>query len=686
MSKKSLPLWLSLFLLPWHLCGQTSVKDTIVKENYHLDSVVVTGTGTLHKIHNAPVQTEVISSRTLNSYQGKSLEEILSAISPSFDFNQTDMGAGLQMNGLSSGYVLILLNGRRLPQTMGGQVDLNKISPSSIERIEIVKGAASSLYGSDAIAGVINIITKRVTHPFKLENTTRYGSYNDLRQFDKIVLNSKRWSSETSFTLKRSDGWKNTDKELYRNVVYDNSVTKTANKFLDWSISQRIGFIANENLNLHLEAQFYKKDIYRPMGNPQYSTFNMAYVSQSYNMGGRYELGRKNYLLFDVNYNWDEYLHKYKAQTHEEYVDSQGSIYHPVFYAGDHERQTLQQSMIANLKGVFNIHNHQITTGVEYNQDFLKAPHRLQGDKIQDTYSFALFTQDEWNVTKGFNVTYGFRVIEHEHFGFRFSPKVSLLYKVMPGLNWRATYASGFKTPTLKELYYRYEKTMMSKLVLYLGDKNLKPQLSDYLSTAIDYKQGDFTMSLNLFYNKIRQMIALVEIPTEAYDHVNEIDRTMMYKNLENAHSSGLEINVDYNFLKYFSIGGGYSYNDASGNLLNADNKIEHIRIDGSAFHHATLRATWNKDITKTYTIKASIFGRIQSKRFYKSYGDAPGYNLWRLNTGHAFKLSTQNKLELNVGVDNIFDFKDTRPYGYNYGTKTPGRTYYLSLKYEFRH
>ena len=166
----------------WLLAVGTSAQTMIVRTD-SLQEVVVTGTGTQHLLKDAPVQTEVISRRQLQQYAGKSIEDILTGLTASFDFSENDMGSHLQMNGLGNSYVLILIDGRRLHGDNGGENDLSLIDPNNIEKIEIVKGASSALYGSDAIAGVINIITKKHREKGAMfENTTRVGSYGDVRQ------------------------------------------------------------------------------------------------------------------------------------------------------------------------------------------------------------------------------------------------------------------------------------------------------------------------------------------------------------------------------------------------------------------------------------------------------------------------------------------------------------------------
>ncbi|WP_296953669.1 TonB-dependent siderophore receptor, partial [Porphyromonas sp.] len=145
-------LQLLILLLPATLMAQEATPaaaqtDSLIWASvdslsvFNLDEVVVTGTGTNYLLKNAPVQTEIINAKTLESYGSASLTEILSGLIPSIDFSHSDMGTAMQMGGLSSQYILILLNGKRLMSDLGGQTNLDMIDPTRIERIEVVKGA-----------------------------------------------------------------------------------------------------------------------------------------------------------------------------------------------------------------------------------------------------------------------------------------------------------------------------------------------------------------------------------------------------------------------------------------------------------------------------------------------------------------------------------------------------------------
>ena len=239
--------------------AKASEKEVTMQE------IVVTATGTQHTLRDVPVQTEVISRKVLDSFGGKSIEEILGSLTASFAFNEGDMGSQMQLNGLGNNYILILIDGKRIHGDVGGENDLGLIDPHNIERIEIVKGAQSALYGSDAMAGVINIITKK--HPeagVYADNTTRYGMHNDLRQHNTLAFNIGKFGSQTNFQMQRSDGWQNTAEEFAEGMVLTDSKNKTVNAFRNWQIAERLTYRPLSNLEFYADGSYYIKHICRP--------------------------------------------------------------------------------------------------------------------------------------------------------------------------------------------------------------------------------------------------------------------------------------------------------------------------------------------------------------------------------------------------------------------------------------
>ncbi len=648
------------------------------KSSTSLDELVVTGTGTTHHIRTAPIMTEVIGKKFLSMYSGQSLEDIFSGLSPSFDFNENIMGSNIQMNGLGNKYILILLNGERIHGDVGGQNLLGLVNPSDIEKVEIVKGASSSLYGSDAIAGVINVITKKSTAKIELQNNTRFASYNVIQQKNSIALSKGKWHSTTKFNLKHSDGWQNTKKEWYRRRIFDNSVSKTVNEFTDYKIIQKIAFKPNKKFSTNLEGSFYQKGIKRPTGVPQYVTYNMSYKSHSYAARAKYRLNDNTLFTFNTNYSKTRYFHDFTHITEEEHVLEDGTIIHPIYYPDEQFEVNNQERWLAHLKSVFSLTPKQtISAGIEYQKDGLTSPYRLLSQKESDFF-FAGYVQDEYNISKTINLTGGVRLIQHEVFGMHVTPKISAM-KTWKNFNFRATWSKGFKTPTIKELHYHYERTMMAKLRLYLGNENLNPETSNYYSVAVEYNRKKLSFNVTAYHNNLKDMITLMEVPTSYDDRIRGVDKTMQYQNIEDAKINGIEVTAKYKPISELNIGGGYSYTDANGHFINDDNEIEAMIINGTAHHRANVYALWNHTWEK-YALGIGFFIKGQTKRYYRTYGDADGYVTCRMNTQHKLLSLSKYNVEINTGIDNIFDYKEDKPYGYNYATKTPGRTFYISL------
>ena len=211
------------------------------------------------------------------------------------------------MNGLGNSYILILIDGKRIHGDNGGENDLGLIDPHNIEKIEIVKGASSALYGSDAIAGVINIITKRHdTDGVLLENTTRGGSYGELRQHNGIAFNFGKLKSYTNFQLQHSDGWQNTSREDPHQTEFliTDSRNKTVNRYTNWQVAEHLTYALNKNIELYADGSIYRKRIYRPSGNHpgvDVKTYDLRYNNASVSAGGKWKLNDTDLLTLDVD-------------------------------------------------------------------------------------------------------------------------------------------------------------------------------------------------------------------------------------------------------------------------------------------------------------------------------------------------------------------------------------------------
>ena len=687
--KRMRQIWLAGLVL-LSLSAEVSAQSNVAMQD-SIPEIVVTGTGTEHYLKDAPVQTEVISRKMLDSYAGATLEDILSGLCASFDFSAGDMGANMQLGGLGNGYILILVDGKKMHGDVGGQNNLGLIDPARIERIEIVKGAASALYGSDAIAGVVNIILKKHRENILIENTSRGGSYGEFRQSNTVQFKVGKFTSSTNFQLKHSDGWQNTTYEDPNRYEYPitNSINKTVNRYTDWQVAQRFDYQATKDLSLYADGSFYRKRIYRPCGVPDYKTYDFLYRNSSVATGGKLKLKNSNSIMLDVNYDSHAYYYMYTRETWDkEYDDSGKEISFP-YFPGDKGLQSDQSRLLLQLKGIFNLpYFNRLSVGTDTEINWLDAPRRLdEKDQVSD-YTTSFYAQDEWTPIERLNITAGGRLTVNQNFGVRITPKVSALYK-LGAFNLRATYSEGFKTPTLKELHYRYIR-QMSIISLNLGNTELDPQTSRYVSGGLEYNGTRFSINVTGYCNWVDNMITLVTIPLSQApgDLVVTYDpaRVRQYQNMDDARTYGVDVNAKWTPVQSLTLTGGYSYLDTEANQYDEEDQVmKHVIIDGMAHHRATVSAIWTHAWRRrNYRLGIGVYGRIQSKRYYQDDGNGKAYNLWRLNTRHQFKLGKRWNAEVNAGIDNIFNYYETTYHSLNYGTTTAGRTFYGSLMIQF--
>lgn len=685
------------YIITVSFIGYESLQDTLLLQenipnlNYTLKpretrmhEIVITGTGTEHYLKDAPVQTEVISGKALNEYAGRSIEDILGGLSSSLIFNQNDMGSNIQLNGLKNDYILILIDGRRINGDVGGQNDLNRINMNNIDRIEIVKGAVSSLYGSDAIGGVINFISKKEKDKFSASNNSRVGEYGDISQSNNINWSHSKLTSSTAFTLRHTDGWRNTTQEWHRGKLTENSVTKTINRSTNYTVSEKLIYKLNKNLELSADASYYEKWTYRPTGEPLWRVNGFYYRNQTYGAGAKYNLPNKNVITMDVSSDRYDYFYDYTGREYTNYFDENGDRI--VYYPDERIIQSSQRRWMGNLKGIFYLGKcNTLNTGVEYIWEKLVSPYRLDGNRAI-SYSVSAYVQDEWNATDQLNITIGIRYGHNKDFDNTFSPKISAMYK-LGDFNLRGTYSNGYKAPTVKELYYHYYTTLMSKFKAYYGDTKLKPQKSNYYAANAEYIVPKFKVSVTAYHNRIRDMISLQHTETSYEDKLLLVEETMKYVNLAKARTYGIDVTFEAQLPYSIRLGGGYSWLDAKAQRTDDEDAVDYmqyIHINGTSRHNITAKASWVHS-WKKYKLGINVNGRYQSERYYISDGNAKGFQLWRLNTSHSILNKKKIKLDINVGVDNIFNYIDRTPFGHNRGTTSPGRNYYASVTIKFQ-
>jgi len=674
--------------------------QTDVWRSDSLQEVVVTGTGTQHLLKDAPVQTEVITQKMLRQYGGKSLEDILAGLTALFAFAEGDMGSQMQLNGLGNNYILILIDGKRIHGDVGGENDLGLIDPHNIEKIEIVKGAQSALYGSDAMAGVINIITKKhIEKGIYADNTTRYGTHNDLRQHNSLAFTLGKFSSQTNFQMQRNDGWQNTAEEFAEATVLTDSKNKTVNKFRNWQIAERLTYKLMSGLELYAEGSYYKKNIMRPLNGTHPScdvyTYDLRYNNASASVGGKWYPGsKKDVITLDIDWNKHAYYYDYTKGTYEymllkgeEYGELNGEWYSVLMQPGQSKLQSDQQRVMGQLKGIFYLPcDNTLNVGAEYRYDYLKAPERTETGTASDQTA-ALYVQDELNMLKWLNITAGLRLVDNRSFGLRLTPKVSAMLSA-GDFRFRLGWSQGFKTPTVKELHYRYLHVMGSSTFFNIGNTDLNPQTSNYCSANVEYRGRRLTAAVTGYLNKLDNMIALVNVPvgeipagiTTAYlgDGSGNV-QARMYKNMDDARTCGLDFTLSYKVMTGLTLNAAYSYLDTKAHLYDASkDRMTTVVIDGTAHHKWNVSAMYSHTFSPSYALGISLSGRGSSTRYYENNGNGKAFQIWRINTTH--DLGRQDRMlayRIEAGVDNIFNYVDRTMRPYHLGNNTSGTTVY---------
>ena len=649
-------------------------EELIIELQEHplnLNQVVITGTGTHHKMKETPVPIEVISNKEISNAGVSNFQQALSILNPSFSFTTNAMGTTNTINGLSNSHILVLVDGQKLAGNMSGSTDISRVNMSNVKRIEVLKGAASSLYGSDAIGGVINIITNESKTPVSASSYTKYGSNKQFEQSINADFYTQKFASYTAYTRRQSDGWQlNPEAVSIKNGIAgepSRTVRMASDKFSSNIASQKFIFNPTKSLSIYANGSFYNKDIDRPSTIEDKSGYEYTLISRAYNfgLGAKYLLGKSNYISLDLyNDNYDN-SNKYIVDV----KDKKGNLINSI---GDISLNQKQHYYSANAKTVINLGQYNILSGgLEYVNERLNNPGSLPEPK--NNYTYSVYAQDEIKFLNNFKAIVGGRYVYHQKFGSKFTPKVSLMYSI-DNFNVRASFAQGFRAPSLKELYYVKE----NRSSISLGNPNLKAENSNYYSLNFEYNCKFFAASASAYINDVKNLISLEDVADPSlipnYDSKNKY---LMYQNIASANVKGFDISLR-SYLGYgFALSGGYSY-------VYAIDKDKDAPLAKSIRHSAIINANWNHS-WGPYDLNVNLASTIKSKRYENAQEDAPGYSLWNLTIKNTFNKLGRFVLEPSIGIDNIFNYKDDRYYGYYYSTLSPGRSYYLSLLIKFR-
>ena len=662
-------------------------KDSsAVHRTYNLNPVVVTGSGHHQRLKSTATPVRVLSSQEIHEQGITTFDGALTRMMPQASMAPSSMGSFLRLNGLGNKYILILINGQKLSGDISNNVDLNRINMSRVKRIEVLDGAASSLYGSDAIAGVINIITDQPTQDFiSVTSDTRVSGHGVLTESVGLDIYKNGFGSYTSFSYDKADSYRNNDWEYKKGSDTETQVS-IAPLFTGYRsniLGQKFTYAPSQHLALNAGLDYSYKITDRP-GTREDVTggtdYEMRYKGFRWNVGGIYKFTSKNSLQADFVVDRFRYGKEYDVET-------------DTYKNGDYVQSKKQRMMEGQLKAILGLTTNSTTIfGANWRKDYLTAS---SGNIDQHVYSLAAYAQHEMKFLKDFTATLGLRLTHHETFNQHLTPKATLMYA--PGsFRFRFTYSAGFRAPGLDELYYHYFSVNRGKAQISFGNQDLKPEKSNYFSLNAEYRTQTIAVSVTGYLNRINDMVVkqnvniddasrkmlMAEFPEMTQDQADKMVSYALYKNSDKGDVKGVHVNVSANVLRDLNLSANYVYTYArtcSGEEWTVlERSIRHAATIAANYHHS-----WGK-----YGLNVNLNGRLQSKTYYTgSYEDAPGFGVWNLHTTHSFNLLKWAYLEPSIGVDNIFDKVDNRidSSTRKYALYSPGRMLVVGLKVRFK-
>ena len=596
--------------------GQEEGLDSM----YYLNDVVVTGTRTPKLLKDTPIQTRLITSADIEEVDATNAEDLLQQEMPGVEFSYA-MNQLKHMNlcGFGGQGILFLVDGERLAGETMDDVDFTRLNMANVERIEIVKGAASALYGSNAGGGVINIITKEGKEPWTLNLNGRLARHNERRFGGSYGVNGTRLKNMLNVNHTFMDNF-----DVHNAPNPATQVVATVYGDRTWNIKDRLTFLLNDRMKLIGRAGYFFREQTRTADSPE------RYRDFSAGLRGLWDITSNDNL--ELSYSFDQYMDV------RDYRNVQNIF-----------------------KGLYN-HYWQtgsiLTVGADFMHDFLM--NKNLGSRTESQNTFDAFAQYDWLINAQWEMV---GAVRYDYFSdcqdSQFTPKLSVRYRPISSLNLRLGYGMGFRAPALKEKYYNFDA---AGIWIIRGNPDLKAELSHNFNVSADYSKGHYNFTIAAYYNDVQNKLA-----TGVPHYLPGDDKQLYldYTNLAGYSVYGGDATVQARWDNGFSARISYAYTnerlpkDKSGNTINN----QYI----PARHHSlTARFDWDKQFTKNYGLRLSLNGRflsdVKNVEFIDYYDISkgtstihyPAYTYWKFSAvqriGKAFKVTT--------ALDNLLNYK----------------------------
>lgn len=614
--------------------GHPPLKIKLQPSETALNELVVTGSRYERQLKDVPVITRVISREEIETVNPVDFTTLLEYTLPGIQFYYNTMSQvpEITYQGMDAKAVLFLLDGERISGESGdSNIDYSRFNINDIERIEVVRGAASTLYDSRAIGGVINIITKKSVRPFTASMHTRYAGKKGQSYSASAGVNLHRFSSLTSFGWRKRDSYLVKDEQGKQKEIInpDGSVTKSKTDPVAFNIygysimdvSQKLSYNFSDRFTGSARISYYtnKRDKY---DNARYYQRYRDLI-----LSGKLKWQFADNQNLDLSYIRDNYI------KDNVYVDDDERVYGNV-----------NSTIRLYYTGMFG--KHTLSGGVDLLREDMK--HHFMKDTAtvhMNQYSFCL--QDDWQLTDKMNVVVGVRGDKGGSYRLHFTPKVSVLYRPLKTITLRAGYSQGYRIPNLKELYQEFNMGGMG--IMMYGNKDLKPEEGTQISASVEYDYKGLNLSVSTYHNRYKNKISYEYIsPGKSWN--------MKYVNALNVKTTGVEVTANYKLPFGLRFSGGYSY------VYDYDER-DGYNMSWVRPHSARLSSVYKHRFGKTTESVAFNTSWVSSITRYAYSSSDKTYTKTKYDPRTLCSLNLRSELPRGIAiglmVDNIFNYRD---------------------------
>ena len=661
-----------------------------------LREVVVSATGFEQELKDAPASISVITRQELETRQFRDLAEALQNVEGIDVGGSTGKTGGLDISirGMPSDYTLILIDGRR--QNVAGDVTPNGFGAAhtsfmpplaAIERIEVIRGPMSTLYGSDAMGGVVNIITRKVAREWGGQVTMETGIPQD-----------SEWGSQTRSSVYLS-GPVATDLlgltlrgNIYRREAADwvlapgQAQPATARnpapaESRQHSVGGRLMLTPNRQHDIWLDVEsgrsWYDNEDGRlgtrdaaapnrtgnnPPGYLDALRFNRDQVAIGHT--GRLGFGTVESSLMHTT--TETVGRTIPGGAIPRNAAARRTVYWLSEADRGRERELKTTNLVLDSKLVAPVGDaHVLTVGGQW-WDAKLVDGLLPRSQSQTMW--ALFAEDEWRLAPGLTATLGGRYDHHSAFGGHVSPRGYLVWDATPQWTFKGGVSKGFRAPRLNQLIDGISGVSGQGATLNIGNPNLKPETSTSTElSALFNNQKGLTASATLFHNKVKDKIASGGDCSVARISSCVVDPTANYSvNVDQAKTWGMELSSRVQLTKAWGLKAGYTWTDSEV----IEGGVKNGKLADTARHLLHAQLDWNPDAKWRFWLRGEYRGK--SPRFtgdparltgnnlaiYRAVGDIKAYHLFHL--GGSYQVS--KNVRLNANINNLFN-KDFRKF-----------------------